>query len=482
MEVHKSKSSIHRKHNFYEKYTNYCRLKIVRPLPLPKKNLQKYFDIYGDRIDASNWLAIIDSLAYDESLANVSIKLKKAFQVPVANINSLNKLRKIPCQVPIATKILFSGLVRSVSQCLSVSRCLTSLTLEGLPLISHYTHLLIDGLSQNHSIEHVSFDRCALGDEGFEAICASIKYLPNIESFSACQCNLTHKSCDALAALITSQSVYRFSEGWMHSLRYRQVDVKSIRGIKQIALNGNELIGDKGVRRIIDALIDDEWIEVVQLRDCGLSNDSAELIMGYLKKVGARVTFDVTRNKHLSKYCADEILASVEDNSSGSTLSSKEIIIKLKDENECLRSQLSTERLNRMRSDELNAELKRELVKEQTNSKADDEKVPDGFVLVPKDALDALQARDKLAQEIQLKARSKRPKTLKSLYTTQKRSVKVRKAASPESIGDAKPVKKWKKVSEKTARDARALFFGSSETPSIETESEWSDSESDVIE
>lgn len=268
----------------------------------------------------------------------------------------------------------------------------------------------------------------------------------------------------------------------MHSLRYRQVDVKSIRGIKQIALNGNELIGDKGVRRIIDALIDDEWIEVVQLRDCGLSNDSAELIMGYLKKVGARVTFDVTRNKHLSKYCADEILASVEDNSSGSTLSSKEIIIKLKDENECLRSQLSTERLNRMRSDELNAELKRELVKEQTNSKADDEKVPDGFVLVPKDALDALQARDKLAQEIQLKARSKRPKTLKSLYTTQKRSVKVRKAASPESIGDAKPVKKWKKVSEKTARDARALFFGSSETPSIETESEWSDSESDVIE
>lgn len=484
--MHKSKSSIRGKNNFYEKYTNYCKLKIVRPLPLPKKNLQKYFDIYGDRIDASNWMAIIDALAHDESLVNVSIKLKKAFQVTVASVNSLNKLRKIPCQVPIVTKILFSGLIRSISQCLSVSRCLTSLTLEGLPLIGHYTHLLLDGLSQNHSIECLSFDRSALGDEGFEAICASIKYLPNIESFSACQCNLTHKSCDALSGLITSQCVYRFSEGWMHSLRYRKVDVKSIRGIKRIALNGNDLIGDKGVRRIIDALIDDEWIEAVQLRECGLSNDSADLIMDYLKKVGPRVTFDVTRNKHLSKFCAEEILANVEDHSNGTTLSNKEIIIKLKDENECLRSQLSTEKLNRLRSDELNAQLKRELLKVQNDSKTDSSKTPDGYVLMPKDSLAALQARDKLATEIQMKARSKRAKSVKSvksLYTTQKRSsLKVRKISCPESIGDVKPLKKWKTLSEKSANDARAIFFGSCETPSIDSESSCSDSELEVIE
>lgn len=457
-------------------------MKIVKPLPLPKKNLQKYFDICGDRVDAGNWLAIIDSLAYDESLMKISIKLKKALQVPVANINSLNKLRKIPCQVPIATKILFGGLVRSISHCLSVSRCLTSLTLEGLPLIGHYTHLLLDGLSQNRTVEYMSFDRSALGDEGFEAICTSIKYLPNIESLSASQCNLTYKSCEALAALITSQCVYRFSEGWMHSLRYRQVDVKSIRGIKQIALNANESIGDKGVRRIIDALIDDEWIETVQLRECGLSNDSADLIMDYLKKVGTRVTFDVTRNKHLSKYCADEILANIEDQSNGSTLPNKEMIIKLKDEIECLRSQLSTEKLNRMRSDELNVQLKHELIKEQHENKADANKIPDGFVLLPKDSLAALQARDKLAQEIQLKARSKRTKATKSLFTTQKKSLKLRKLTTQESIGDVKPIKEWKTLSEKSANDARALFFGSSETPSIESDSNGSDSESESIE
>lgn len=478
MDASKSKRDIRRKSNFYEKYANYCRLKIVRPLPLPKKNRQKSFDIFGDGIDAGNWLAIIDALAYDESLVNVAIKLKKAFRVPVASINSLNKLRKIPCQVPITTKILFTGLVRSIAHCLSVSQCLTSLTLEGLPLIGHYTHLLLEGLSQNRSIEHVSFDRSAIGDDGFQAICASVKYLPNIESFSACQCNLTHNSCEALAALITSQCVYRFSEGWMHSLRYRQVDVKSIRGIKRIALNRNESIGDKGVRRIIDALIDDEWIEAVQLRECGLSNSSADLIMAYLKKVGARVTFDVTQNKHLSKYCAEEILATIEDHSNESaTLSNKEIIIKLKDENECLRSQLSTEKLNRMRSDELNVQLKSELLKQQNESKADASAIPDGFVLVPKDAMAILQARDKLPQAKQMKVRSKRTKVTKSLYTTQKRVQKVRKSSVPESIGDVEPLKKWKTLSEKSANDARTLFFGSSETPSIDSESNWSDSD-----
>lgn len=476
MEEHKKKSNVYRKNNFYEKYKNYCKLKIVRPLPLPQKNLQKYFDVYGDRIDAGNWLAIIDSLAYDESLMNISIKLKKSFQVPLANINSLNKLRKFPCQVSIATKILFSGLVRSISQCLSVSRCLTSLTLEGLPLIGHYTHLLLEGLSQNRYIERVSFDRSALGDEGFEAICASIKYLPNIESVSACQCNLTHNSCEALAALITSQCVYRFSEGWMHSLRYRQVDVKSIRGIKRIALNGNESIGDKGVRRIIDALIDDEWIEAVLLRECGLSNDSANLIMDYLKKVGSRVTFDVTRNKHLSKYCAEEILANNDDPANGSMLSTKEIIMKLKDENECLRCQLNTEKLNRVRSDELNAQLKRELQNDKNEVKAEPIKIPDGFVLVPKDSLAALKARDKIAQEIQIKARTRRTKASKSLYTTQKRSHKAHRISN-ERIGDVKQLAKWKTMSEKSASDAQALFFGSPESPSNDSDSNFTDSE-----
>lgn len=476
MEEHKKKSKVYRKNNFYENYKNYCKLKIVRPLPLPQKNLQKYFDVYGDRIDAGNWLAIIDSLAYDESLMNISIKLKKSFQVPLANINSLNKLRKFPCQVSIATKILFSGLVRSISQCLSVSRCLTSLTLEGLPLIGHYTHMLLEGLSQNRCIERVSFDRSALGDEGFEAICASIKYLPNIESVSACQCNLTHNSCDALAALITSQCVYRFSEGWMHSLRYRQVDVKSIRGIKRIALNGNESIGDKGVRRIIDALIDDEWIEAVLLRECGLSNDSANLIMEYLKKVGSRVTFDVTRNKHLSKYCAEEILANNDDPANGSMLSTKEIIMKLKDEIECLRCQLSTEKLNRVRSDELNVQLKREIQNDKNEVKAEAIEIPDGFVLLPKDSLAALKARDNIAQEIQIKARARRTKASKSLYTTQKKSQKARRI-STERIGDVKQLAKWKTMSEKSANDARALFFGSPESPSNDSDSNYTDSE-----
>lgn len=488
MNDRRNKIPIRRKNNFYEKYTNYCKLKIVRPLPLPKKNLQRHFDICGDRVDVGNWLAIIDSLAYDDSLMTIAIRLRKSFQEPIANINSVNKLRKIPCQVPIATKILFVGLVRSVSQCLSVSRCLTSLILEGLPLISHYTHLLLDGLSQNRSIERVSFDRCPLGDVGFEAVCASIKYMPNIESFSACQCNLTHSSCDSLAALITSQCVYRFSEGWMHSLRYRQIDVKSIRGIKLIALNGNEMIGDKGVRRIIEALIDDEWIETVQLRECGLTNDSADMIIDYLKRVGSRMTFDVTRNRHLSKHCADEILTNIEDNSSAAVRpTNKQLIAQLKDEIECLSSQLSTEKSNRMRSDELNLQLRRKVLNDQDENQSDAPLVPDGFVLLSKDALEALQARVKMAQEVQVKSRSRRSsatKMTKSLYT-QKKAHRMPKVTSLDCIGDSKANKKKYQTlrkSEKSAMDARAIFFGSSETSSNDSDSKSSDQDLDLNE
>lgn len=47
----------------------------------------------------------------------------------------------------------------------------------------------------------------------------------------------------------------------MKSLRYRDVDPESIRGLKQIFLNHNPCIKDEGISLIADVLKEDAWIK-----------------------------------------------------------------------------------------------------------------------------------------------------------------------------------------------------------------------------
>lgn len=91
-------------------------------------------------------------------------------------------------------------------------------------------------------------------------ICGTIRNLPNIEKLNLSHCNLTTTAADSIGELIKFQMISRNSEGWMKSLRYRDVDVDSVVGLKCLILNGNQLL-DKGLQIITSRLKEDMWMK-----------------------------------------------------------------------------------------------------------------------------------------------------------------------------------------------------------------------------
>lgn len=253
MEERNEKHNSHKKFGFYKKYLALCRHRNVTPLPEIKKSKNSYtLDLFIDRVDTDNCIAIIDTLPNDLTLQTISIKLRKRsdfgkkkfhlitpplhswpancenpkLYIPVLEeMTSLNKLRKFECQPVILSKYLFDGLTKALGQNIKTNVNLTKLTLEGFPLNSKYAQFLSEvfnffllnylcylpkllikivqkGLSNNSTIQCISLERCFLGDEGCSMLCRTIKYLPSIEHINLSNCELTEKSAVAIADLV----------------------------------------------------------------------------------------------------------------------------------------------------------------------------------------------------------------------------------------------------------------------------------------
>lgn len=99
-------------------------------------------------------------------------------------------------------------------------------------------------------------------DEGCNVICCAVKDLAHIEKLNLSQCYLTTIAAVYISDLIKCQTINRNSEGWMKSLRYRDVDVDSVPGLKCLILNGNQL-RDEGLELIASKLKEDMWMKGV---------------------------------------------------------------------------------------------------------------------------------------------------------------------------------------------------------------------------
>lgn len=496
-----------RKNGFYTKYLAVCKDKNTAPLCAIKRNEQKILDLIGDRIGTNNWLAIIDAIENDATLTMISINLRKHPVELCDEVDSILKLYKFKTKIPLLSKIIFGNLIRSISNCLSINTSLTTLNLNGLPLSTKYMQFLVEGISKNISLRYISLERCALLDEGCELICNTVKYLPNIELLNFSQCDLSDNSAIPLSELIKSQSIHRYTEGWKHSLRYREIDPNNISGLKRLILNKNPQIGSETVRKLVDALKDDDWVKIIEMQHCGVSDPDADLIIALLKQNKSILIFDVKHNEALSKHRSDQIKQmlgcdSNTINESGSTLplSNKTIIDNQKEELTFVRLQLNTETTNRKRSEELTNQLQSKLVEYEKKIEENTFKTPEGHTLIETNKLNNLLNESKQLKLLQSqtfikdKRRKKYRSTTnsqkcnnqigelsqkpKSLYSIQTRAQAV--GSSIESlidreyanIGDGHRMNSIIKnsSSNKNAMNAQAVFFGTS--PSLSAESE----------
>lgn len=166
----------------------------------------------------------------------------------------------------------------------------------------------------------LSFARSNIMDDGCVIICSTIKHLSHIEKINFSYCDLTDISAIHIGDLIKFQTINRYSEEWMKSLRYQDSNRSATPGLKGLVLNGNTEIGDKGLQRIVSQLKDDEWIKgtlnctknfllsfltfvlkAIEVQNCGITDAGGRSIIDCLNRNKTVAVFDVNCNHKMSK-------------------------------------------------------------------------------------------------------------------------------------------------------------------------------------
>lgn len=311
---------------FHLRYLELCKSKNQLPLPEVKVRNKEFntLDFFADRVKLEDWMSIFNALYHDTSLHYVAIKLRKnnlngiflliftkknqliTKLAVFENINSIKKARKTHGVPVILTNVLFTQLLDTVCNFMTKNDHLITLMLEGLPLTENFITYIAKGLSNNCSIKNLSFARSALGDEGCEIICSTIKYLPNIDCLNLSQCQLGPKGSETIANLIKFQKIVRFTKGWESTLRYRTINPDILPGLKRITINGNP-IKDEGLYYITEILKEDVWIKVLDVQNCGLTDDGAKMISNCLEYNNTLVMIDIQGNNGISGHFFDHI-------------------------------------------------------------------------------------------------------------------------------------------------------------------------------
>ncbi|XP_050362756.1 uncharacterized protein LOC126781764 [Nymphalis io] len=217
----------------------------------------------------------------------------------------------------ILTKFMLSNLVEAVSQLLSNTTLLTSLLLEGLPLKIPYLNPICETLLTNSSLQHLYLPRCLIGDAGCLAICKAVRCLPNILTMDLSGCELTPLGAGYIADLIKYQKIHRYSENWVHTLRYRLPELDTMAGLRRITLCGNPQLGDVGVGKILSELADDLWIKALDVQNCGLSEECASTILQTMRSNTTLVVLDMRHNTSLSNELLSKIRSALRQNEKG---------------------------------------------------------------------------------------------------------------------------------------------------------------------
>ncbi|XP_037297526.1 uncharacterized protein LOC115452924 [Manduca sexta] len=217
----------------------------------------------------------------------------------------------------ILTNFMLTNLMEAISQLLSNTTLLTSILLEGLPLKIPYLNPFCEALLANNSLQHLYLPRCLLGDAGCLAVCKAVRCLPNILTLDLTGCDITPVGASYIADLVKYQKIHRYSENWVHTLRYRLPELDTMAGLRRITLCGNLQLGDNGVTKLLEVLADDLWIKALDLQNCGLTEQSSEAVLQMMQSNTTLVVLDLRHNADILSESLSKVRSALRENERG---------------------------------------------------------------------------------------------------------------------------------------------------------------------
>ncbi|KAM5299051.1 centrosomal protein of 78 kDa isoform 2-T2 [Ctenodactylus gundi] len=279
--------------DFLSHYEYLCALQDSVPLPAVRACVREgVLDFSADRLRVVDWAPLLSTLRINKDLPLISIK--SCFQ-PWETGCDVSKVCR--SRVPaIRSKDVTFQLCKALKGCLSVSSVLKNLELNGLVLRERDLTVLAKGLNTSTSLVHLSLANCPIGDGGLEIVCQGIKNSLPLKTVNFTACNLTWQGAGHMAKILKYQTMRRHEETWAESLRYRRPDLDGMAGLRRVTLNCNTLIGDLGARAFADSLSEDLWLRALDLQQCGLTNEGAEVLLEALETNRTLVVLDIRKN------------------------------------------------------------------------------------------------------------------------------------------------------------------------------------------
>nr|XP_057926628.1 centrosomal protein of 78 kDa isoform X2 [Doryrhamphus excisus] len=285
-------------HDFKEYYTFACTRQESVPLTAVKMHLDKgMLDFNGDRVKLADWAPILDAISINKHLHHIAITSTYQTSHGCGDADRRYYKPLFRKRIPsIRSRDVTFRLSKALKECLSVSSCLKTLKLNGLPLRERDLVNLTKGLAKSSSLEAISLANCPIADEGLEVICQSVKYSTRIREIDFTACNITWRGAGHLANIIEHQGMQRRGSAWEQSLRYQLPKFEGMGGLRRLTLNCNTLIGDQGAARLARELSEDLWLKAVDLQKCGISNRGACHLLEALKTNTSLWVLDIRNN------------------------------------------------------------------------------------------------------------------------------------------------------------------------------------------
>lgn len=192
-------------------------------------------------------------------------------------------------------------------------------------------------------------------------------------------------------------------------------------------LSDNPLIGDAGLRALLNVLAEDVWIKSIRMQNCGLgaggdssttaeTEDGVEALLACLNVNQTLAVFDVRRNPNITEAQMRQIRAQFvvelplelddrllrsyqpagsDDSAHQHPKKQRQQMAKfekgrLSERIDFLEQKIQIEYLMRAKAEQLSVQLQRQLEEQQAAHKRALEPVPEGFLLVPTKQLNQL--------------------------------------------------------------------------------------------
>ncbi|TGZ68847.1 hypothetical protein CRM22_004054 [Opisthorchis felineus] len=276
-----------------------CALQNTYPIHSVTNNLcEGIFDINIDKIRLCDWGPVIQSIEINRTLNHIAFR---SCHISRSECPVTKPRRPAPAWMS-NSKILRS-ICQAVASSLRITTALVFLELKNIPLIQADVNCLCNGIANNRTLRHLSFNCCPIGDTGIAEICRALRHAPDLATMNISGCQITHIGASHIAELIKHQTIQRHTATWQDSLRYRYPALDQLGGLRRITMNDNPQLGDSGSIRIAESLFDDLWVKAVDLQACNLSDRSAMIWLRVLTGTPSTLLVGKLETSQLPEEC-----------------------------------------------------------------------------------------------------------------------------------------------------------------------------------